>query len=110
MEDFNINGQDGIFNPIEKLEKHDLAGTAEQNNIVGDSINCSIQPNETVANNLPVKTNFWTKVKSFLFQEIKVELTPKQQEFENRMNEVLHQEVSFKKVHDFLFQEIKFGK
>ncbi len=61
-------------------------------------------------NGLPANPSVWTKVKNFLFQEIKVELTPKQQEFENRMNEVLNQEVTFKKLHDFLFQEVKFGK
>ena len=49
-----------------------------------------------------------SKIKSFLFQEIKVELTPGQQKFENRMNEVLNQDVTFKSFRDFLFQEIKF--
>lgn len=60
--------------------------------------------------NLPAKATTWDKVKAFLFQEIKVELTPRQQEFENKLNDILYQEITFKKVHDFLFQEIKFGK
>ena len=52
----------------------------------------------------------WTKVKNFLFQEIRVELTPKQQKVEDEINEFLHQEITWKKVHDFLFKEIYFGK
>ena len=66
--------------------------------------------------NLPVKTGFWTKVKSFLFQEIdwnkeiRVELTPYQQKVEDEINEFLHQEITWGKVHDFLFQEVKFKK
>ncbi len=54
------------------------------------------------------QVSVWSKIKSFLFQEIKVELTPGQQKFENRMNEVLNQDVTFKSFRDFLFQEIKF--
>ena len=34
---------------------------------------------------LPAKTGFWPKVKAFLFQEIKVELTPHQQNIEDEM-------------------------
>lgn len=51
---------------------------------------------------LPTKQSVWTKIRSFLFQEIdltapiKVELTPYQQKIENEINEFLHQEVSFK--------------
>ncbi len=50
---------------------------------------------------LPTKQSVWTKIRSFLFQEIdltapiKVELTPFQQKIENEINEFLHQEVSF---------------
>ncbi len=66
--------------------------------------------------NLPVKVGFWQKFKSFWLQEIdlnkeiKVELTPKQQKVEDEINEFLHQEITWEKVHDFLFQEIKFRK
>ena len=58
--------------------------------------------------NLPAKTGFWNKLKSILFYEIKVELTPHQQKIENEINEFLHQEITWKKVKNFLFQEIKF--
>lgn len=52
--------------------------------------------------NLPTKPSVWSKIRSFLFQEIdltapiKVELTPYQQKIEDEINEFLHQEVSFK--------------
>ena len=78
--------------------------------------------------NLPAKQGFWSSFKSVLFKEIKVELTPAQQEFEDNLNEYLHQdfkvtltpaqqefedkmnaflhqEITWGKVHDFLFQE-----
>ena len=60
------------------------------------------------AKKLPVKQGFWSKVKSFLFQEIdltapiKVELTPYQQKVEDEINEFLHQEISFKGFLDIL--------
>lgn len=65
---------------------------------------------------LPVKVGFWQKFKAFWLQdidwnkEIKVELTPAQQKVEDEINEFLHQEITWEKVHDFLFQEIIFGK
>lgn len=65
---------------------------------------------------LPAKLGFWDKFKSFWLQEIdwnkeiKVELTPKQQQIEDEINAFLHQEITWEKVHDFLFQEVTFGK
>lgn len=50
------------------------------------------------------KQGLWSKVKSFLFQEIdlnapiKVELTPYQQKVEDEINEFLHQEITFKSI------------
>ena len=69
-----------------------------------------IETGTTGTSRLPVKPSIWTKVKSFLFQEITVELTPKQQEFENKMNEFLGQKVTFNSFRKFLFQDVKFGK
>ena len=63
-----------------------------------------------------VKQGFWSKFKAFWFQEIdwnkeiKVELNPYQQKVENEINEFLHQDITWEKVHDFLFQEVSFGK
>ena len=67
-------------------------------------------------NNLPAKVGFWQKFKAFWLQdidwnkEIRVELTPGQQKVEDEINEFLHQEITWEKVHDFLFQEVSFGK
>ena len=66
---------------------------------------------DVVANaELPAKIGIWPKVKAFLFQEIKVELTPAQQKFEDDLNDFLHIELTWQDFHDFLFQEITFGK
>ena len=75
----------------------------------------NIQENAGTIRNeaLPAKVGFWQKFKAFWLQEIdwnkeiKVELTPKQQKVEDEINEFLHQEITWEKVHDFLFQEIK---
>ena len=66
--------------------------------------------------NLPIKQGLWERFKVFWFEkidwnrEIKIELTPHQQKIENEINEFLHQEVTWKKIHDFLFKKIPFGK
>ena len=65
---------------------------------------------EITESGLPAKVGMWTKVKAFLFQEIKVELTPAQQQFQNDLNDFLHIELTWQDFHDFLFQEIHFGK
>ena len=61
------------------------------------------------AGSLPAKPSVWSKIRSFLFQEIdwtapiKVELTPYQQKVEDEINEFLHQEVSFKGFFNLVF-------
>ena len=67
-----------------------------------------------VSGNLPTKVGFWNKFKAFWLQEIdwnkeiKVELTPYQQKVEDEINEFLHQDITWEKVHNFLFQEVSF--
>lgn len=61
---------------------------------------------KVASTNLPEKTGFWTKVKNVLFYEIKVELTPYQQKVEDEINEFLHQEITWKGIKEFLFQEV----
>lgn len=58
------------------------------------------------SSNLPAKPSVWTKIKNVLFYEIKVELTPYQQKVEDEINEFLHQEITWKSVKSFLFQEV----
>lgn len=59
---------------------------------------------------LPAKVGIWPKVKAFLFQEIKIELTPAQQKFQDDLNDFLHIELTWQDFKDFLFQDITFGK
>ena len=70
------------------------------------SENTNKNENETVfrkveSDSLPTKQSIWTKIRSFLFQDVdlyapvKVELTPYQQKVEDEINEFLHQDVSF---------------
>lgn len=57
---------------------------------------------------LPTKVGFWSKFKTFLLQDITVELTPYQQKVEDEINDFLHRDVTWQGVKGFLFQEIKF--
>ena len=90
------NRVNGVFGGVE------MGGTAEAGTIRN--------------NNLPTTTGFWSKFKAFWLQEIdwnkeiRVELTPYEQKIEDEINEFLHQEITWEKVHDFLFQEISFGR
>ncbi len=65
------------------------------------------EENKAENNSLPTKVNGWTKVKNFLFQEIKVELTPKQQKVFQEVHDFWHQEITFKSFKDFLLQDIE---
>lgn len=57
---------------------------------------------------LPAEIGLWNKFKSFFLQEIKVELTPYEQKIEDDLNSFLNQEVTWKGIKGFLFQEIRF--
>ena len=71
-----------------------------------------------VETTLPAKPSFWSRCKAFWLQDaeeylnsdFKVTLTPAQQKFEDDLNAFLYQEITWKQIHDFLFQEVKFGK
>ena len=75
-----------------------------------------VQAQTSNGENLPIKQGFWERFKVFWFKkidwnkEIKIELTPHQQKIESEINEFLHQEVTWKKIHDFLFKKRAFGK
>lgn len=57
---------------------------------------------------VPSKVSIWTKVKNFLFQDITVELTPKQEATFKAINDFWSQEIDEEEVHGFLFQKIQF--
>ena len=103
----NIEEVSGVFGGVKVNDEN-------TNNVVENSENIenagSVVTPEAVGQNLPAKTGFWNKLKSILFYEIKVELTPYQQKVEDEINEFLHQEITWGKVKDFLFQEVTFGK
>ena len=70
----------------------------ENDKIIGNQFNAEV----------PTKITTWTKIKNFLFQEITIELTPRQQEVCKSIDEFWHQEITTEQVHNFLFQKIKF--
>lgn len=51
----------------------------------------------TAASSLPTELGFWSKVKAFFLQEIRVELTPRQKKIEKEINDFLFQEITFEK-------------
>lgn len=69
--------------------------------------NDNIVPNQFDAT-VPAKVSTWTKIKNFLFQDIVVELTPKQEATFKAINDFWHQEITGEQIHDFLFQKIEF--
>ena len=96
----------------EENKVNGVFGGVEFNNNAENIENAGTIRNE----NLPVKKGSWNSFKAFWLQdidwnkEIKVELTPYQQKVEDEINEFLHQDITWEKVHDFLFQEVSFGK
>jgi len=52
---------------------------------------------------LPAEISIWTKMKNFLFQDVVVTMTPKQEKVLQEVHDFWHQDVN----HDFWFQEIK---
>lgn len=103
MAEFNEENKfEGVFKEV-KFENQ----SNQENGVNLENINGVQNTENTVftkveAKDLPIKPSIWTKVKSFLFQEINllepvnVTLTPYQQKVEDEINEFLHQEVSFK--------------
>lgn len=88
-ENANINGVFGNFG-------------VQQAGSINEPANNSVEFKPIDKQKAVTKQGLWSKIRSFLFQEIdltapiKIELTPYQQKVENEINEFLHQEVSFK--------------
>ena len=110
MTEFNgENKVEGVFGGVNFDNKENASNVQGNgnNSINGGNIGNNTDNNDTIftkveSKNLPIKPSIWTKIKTFLFQEIdltvpiKVELTPYQQKVEDEINEFLHQEISFK--------------
>ncbi|MBO4815711.1 MAG: hypothetical protein J5507_01995 [Clostridia bacterium] len=114
MADLNNENQNGVFGEFafngnnNETENTSFFGEIQQNNNP-ENINKGFNVENAGVEFKPIdkqravtKQGLWTKIRSFLFQEIdltapiKIELTPYQQKVENEINEFLHQEVSFK--------------
>ena len=100
----------GVYGKVENVNNTGVYGNFATNNPDKGIITESADNLINVGTNLPAKTGFWNKVKSVLFKEIKIELNPYEQKIEKEINDFLHQEITWQKVKNFLFQDISFGK
>ena len=100
----------GVYGKVENVNNTDVYGNFATNNSDKGIITENADNLINVGTNLPAKTGFWNKVKSVLFKEIKIELNPYEQKIEKEINDFLHQEITWQKVKNFLFQDISFGK
>lgn len=73
-----------------------------------NKVNSAEPMNESVkvGKELPIKPSIWTKVKNFLFQDITVELTPKQEKVFQEVHDFWHQEITAQDVNNVLTHEI----
>ena len=62
--------------------------------------------NRVNTSNLPSEISVWTKIRNFIFQDIKLELTPKQEKVFQEVHDFWTQEITGQDVHNFLFYEI----
>ncbi|MBR6033360.1 MAG: hypothetical protein IKP28_01205 [Clostridia bacterium] len=69
--------------------------------------------NGTVGAGLPQQVSVWSKIKSFLLQDVNrdivVTMTPHQEKVLREVHDFWFQEINFGKVKDFLFQDITLG-
>ncbi len=63
--------------------------------------------NRNNTGNLPTEVSLWTKIRNFLFQDMELELTPKQEKVFQEVHDFWHQEITGEKVKNFLFKEIE---
>ena len=75
-------------------------------NIILDHEGGNIMENRENSRNLPTEISVWTKIRNFLCQDIKLELTPKQEKVFQEVHDFWTQEITGQSVHDFLFYEI----
>ena len=67
----------------------------------------------TNASGLPQEVSVWSKIKSFLLQDVNrdlvITMTPHQEKVLREVHDFWFQEINFLKVKDFLFQDITLG-
>lgn len=99
-----INKVSGVFGGVElgQIQNEETQGQQDAGTI------------RQVGSNLPAKVGFWNKFKSFWSRDIewnkqiKIQLTPAQQKIEDEINDFLHQDITWEKVRNFLFQNLSF--
>ena len=75
----------------------------EENNVnVAEPMNAGVEAGQT----LPTKVSVWTKIKNFLFQDVNIELTPKQEKVFKEVHDFWHQEITGQDVKNVLTHEI----
>ena len=77
----------------------------EENVNMAEPMNGGVELGEAEA--LPAKVSVWSKVKNFLFQEIKVELTPKQEKVFQEVHDFWHQDITWQSFKEFWLQDIE---
>ena len=61
----------------------------------------------TEAGGVPANVSFWSKVKTFLCQDIIVEMTPKQEKVFQEVHDFWHQDVTWQGLKEFWLQDIE---
>ena len=59
------------------------------------------------AQELPTKISVWTKIKNYLFQDVTLDLTPKQEKVFKEVHDFWHQDVTWKSFKEFWLQDIE---
>ena len=62
---------------------------------IANAVNVGELGGKTASSALPTQQGFWSKVKTFLFQEITIELSPRQKKIERELNDFLFQEITW---------------
>jgi hypothetical protein len=78
----------------------------ENNNVnMSEPMNGGVE--EIKSQELPTKISVWTKIKNFLFQEVTVELTPKQEKVFKEVHDFWCQDITWQGIKDFWLQDIE---
>ena len=83
---------------------------------MGEKVTAVIENEGTNGANLPAKISFWSRVKDFWcspidwHKEIKLELTPGEEKFVQKMHDFWFQDVSFKGMKEFWCQPIDWNQ
>lgn len=110
----NVFGLNNIENVVNNNEVNEILENLSVVNTnvgeVNEGVNTQNTTNLKTVTNVPAKVSTWSKIKAFLFQEINFGFKPKTEAKLQEAHDFWHQDVTTEKVHNFLFQKIKFWK